>query len=139
MRVLGSLVAKWYRLPQGIRFILMGGWNTVFGLAVFAGLYALLGGVWHYLVLLAVANEIAIINAYICHKFAVFSDGQRVTLGEILRFHSVYALSFVLGMGCTALLVERLTFQPVPAQCLAMIATMAMSFIAHRVFTFVRH
>ncbi len=139
MRVPGLLVAKWHRLPQGVRFILIGGWNTVFGLAVFAGLYALLGGVWHYLVLLAVANEVAIINAYICHKFAVFADDQRITLKEILRFHGIYVLSFALGMGCTAVLVERLALHPVLAQGLTLIITVVVSYIAHRKFTFGRH
>ena len=138
MRIHGPLFARWYRLPQGIRFILIGGWNTVFGLAVFAGLYALLGSVWHYLVLLAVANEIAIVNAYICHKLGVFSESQRVTLREILRFHGVYALSFALGMSCTALLVERLALHPVLAQGLTLMVTVMVSYFAHRVFTFAR-
>lgn len=138
MRAPGSLLAKWYRIPEGIRFILIGGWNTVFGLAIFAGLYVLFGGAWHYLVLLAVANEVAILNAYICHRIAVFANGQPVTLGEISRFHGVYALSFFLGMACTVILVERWGLHPVPAQGLTLIITVALSYIFHRKFTFAR-
>ncbi len=46
-----------------IRYLLVGGWNTVFGMTAYAGLYRWLGNSVHYLVLLVPSNILAITNA----------------------------------------------------------------------------
>ena len=136
METKASLIDRWKRIPQGIRFLAIGGWNTVFGLAAFAALHAVFAAHCHYLVLLGIANELAIINAYIAYKFAVFNRGSAGILGEILRFHSVYAFSAILGMALTYALVERLSVHPVAAQCITLVVTVVCSFFAHRSYSF---
>ncbi len=132
----GLFVAKWNRLPQGVRFILIGGWNTVFGLGVFAVLHFLLIAHCHYLILLLVANELAVINSYFFHKLAVFTESGGITFFEVVRFHSVYLVSILLGMGLTYGQVEIMAFHPIAAQAITTIGVVIVSYFAHTSYSF---
>jgi len=118
-----------------IRYLLVGGWNTVFGMAVYAGLYHWLGNSVHYLVLLIPSNILAITNAFACYKFFVFKTKGNV-LREYFRCYVVYGGMMLVGAALMFVLVEALRLPPVIANCACIAVTTIISYFAHRDFSF---
>lgn len=118
-----------------VRFLITGGWNTVFGLLVYTLLYEGLKPWVHYLVLLVPANILAITNAYICHKVFVFKTRGNIWR-EYLRFYVVYGGTAILGFVLMFLLVDGLKISPLIAQFLCVPIAIAVSYVSHRDFSF---
>ncbi len=120
---------------QVIRYMLVGGWNTVFGYCVFAFLYFMLSAKIHYIIIAIISNIIAITMAYAGYKIFVFKTKGNY-LSEYLRFYVVYGLSMILGLILLPLFVEFLILNVYLAQAVATIACISVSFIGHRNFSF---
>jgi putative flippase GtrA len=128
------LSARW-RANERLRFLAIGGWNTLFGYACFLGLYWLLHDHLHYLVIGALANIVAVINAFTCYRLLVFKSRGPI-VAEFVRFN--IAQLFVVGCGLVALwlIVTFLHLSPLLGQALVTIGTILLSYIAHRRFSF---
>lgn len=120
---------------QFLRYLLVGGWNTVFGMGVYAVLYRALGAHVHYLALLIPSNVLAITNAFVCYKLIVFKTRGH-WLREYSRCYVVYGGMMLLGAALMVALVEWMRIPPVGANCLCIVATTVVSFVAHRLYSF---
>jgi putative flippase GtrA len=120
---------------QFVRYLLVGGWNTVFGMAVYAGLYGWLGGRVHYLALLVPANILAVTNAYVCYKLFVFKTRGNI-LREYGRCYVVYGGIMLAAAVLMYVLVDGLGMPPTVANCLSVVLTTVVSYLAHRGFSF---
>jgi len=120
---------------RGIRYLLVGGWNTMFGYGVFALLYFLLSVRIHYVIIAIISNIIAITMAYAGYKLFVFKTKGNY-LSEYLKFHVVYGFSMILGLALLPLFVEFLKLNVYLAQAIATLACISVSFIGHRNFSF---
>ena len=120
---------------QFIRYLAVGGWNTVFGMAIYAGLYYWLGGRFHYLVLAIPANILAITNAYICYKLFVFRTRGNI-LGEYFRCYIVYGGMMLAGAAGLFVLVEWLRMPPIAANCACTAVLTVVSYLSHKSFSF---
>jgi len=118
-----------------LRFLMVGGWNTIFGIGFYVLAYLWLKDYVNYFILLIPCNIIAITNAYLCYKFFVFRT-QGNWLREYLRFYVIYGLSMVMGMGLVAFGVQVFTLHPIVAQALASGATIVVSFFGHKNISF---
>lgn len=128
------LTERWHANQQ-LRFLVVGGWNTVFGYGMFVLLYGLLHDHVHYLVIGFAAHAVAAINAFVAHRLLVFRS-RGPWLAEFLRFN--VSLTFVLCCGLAALwlLVSVTHLGPVLAQGLVTIGTLCISYVVHRRFSF---
>ncbi|MCI5634707.1 MAG: GtrA family protein [Alphaproteobacteria bacterium] len=82
----------WEALKQkGLHFLLVGIWNTVFGIGLYTAAVLWLGQ-RHYLWLSLIVGFIAVVQAYLCHKFFVFKT-QGHYLTEFVKFYTVYLVS----------------------------------------------
>lgn len=122
---------------QFIRYLLVGGWNTVFGMAVYAVLYQCWGDRAHYLLLLVPSNILAITNAYVCYKLIVFKTRGNL-LSEYFRCYLVYGGAMFLGAILMSVLVEGLGISPIVANCACITLTTVVSYFAHRDFSFAK-
>jgi len=122
---------------QFLRYLIVGGWNTVFGMGVYAALYRLLGTHVHYLVLLIPSNVLAITNAYICYKLFVFKTRGHI-FREYFRCYVVYGGMMALGAVLMFALVDGAHMPPVLANCFCIAVTTVVSYFAHRSFSFVQ-
>ena len=83
MHAIGVQLVEKYKkhdkeIRRMMRYMLIGGWNTLFGIGAYAILYKLLHARVNYLLLLIPANILAITNAYLGYKFVVFrTKGDR--------------------------------------------------------------
>lgn len=120
---------------QEIRYLIAGGWNTVFGYGVYAGMYYFLHQCIHYLLIAVVANVIAITMAYATHKIFVFRTKGNAAR-EYLKFYGVYGLTTVLGLLALPLLIEVLKINPYIAPLITIAITIIMSYLGHKHFSF---
>src|SRR3954470_22951283 len=84
-RALGLPVRFYLRRREQVLYLVVGGWNTVFGYGVWALLQALLGNRLHYLVIVLIAWPIAVLNAYLGYRLVVFRSRGSI-LREFPRF-----------------------------------------------------
>ncbi len=129
---------------QLFRYLLVGGWNTLFGYVVFAGLTYLLTGVvpYAYMAAYVLSNVIAITAAYLGYKFFVFRTRGNY-LAEYLRFYVVYGGAALLGLALlpifvtlVAPLVSTPSHAPYVAQAFVIPLTVVASFVGHRGYSF---
>jgi putative flippase GtrA len=128
---------------QFARFLLVGGFNTLFGYAVFAVLnWALTRLPYGYLVATLLADLISITVAFLGYKWFVFRTKGHY-LHEWVRCVGVYGTSILLGLAGMAILVpllRRHMARPQAASYLAagvmMVATVAFSFFGHKNISF---
>ena len=124
-----------YRHEEKLRYLIVGGWNTIFGYLLFIALYGLFGDSINYVAILVVSYVISITNAYLCYKFLVFRTKGNY-LREYLRFYLVYGLAFLINLALLPLLVEVLKMNPVVSQGAIVFFTVVISYVAHKNFSF---
>ena len=117
------------------RYLVVGGWNTAFGMISYAVLYRLLGGKAHYLLLLVPSNILAVTNAFFCYRIFVFRSRGNI-LREYFRCYIVYGSMMLVSAGLMWLLVGKFKLPPPLANCASIAATTIVSFFAHRNFSF---
>jgi putative flippase GtrA len=122
---------------QGLRFVLVGAFNTAFGFVLFALLLHLAGDRVHYLVVLFVATIGAVLVAFAGYRTFVFRVRGNV-LKDLARFSLVYLLALAVNSVCLPLLVEVAGAPVLPAQAGFVVVTVVASFLAHRSFSFRR-
>jgi len=120
---------------QKIDYLLIGGWNTVFGYGLFLALYYLLSARIHYLILLGICNVLAITNAYIGYKLFVFKTRGNY-LREYLRFYLVYGGAIVLNFILLPICVELFRLSPPVAQGGLIFLSVIFSYLGHKNYSF---
>jgi putative flippase GtrA len=120
---------------QKIRYLIIGGWNTVFGYGVFVALYFWFTESIHYLAILSISYILSITNAYIGYKLFVFRTKGNF-LREYFRFYIVYGASFLFNLAALPLFVEVLNLNMYVAQAIVTIITILGSYVLHKNFSF---
>ena len=109
-RALGRPVRFYFRRREQVLYLVVGGWNTVFGYAVWAVMQFLLGGFLHYLVVVVLSWPIAVLNAYLGYRYIVFRSHGSV-LRELPRFSAVYFLTLVVNLALLPIALQRAAVQ----------------------------
>lgn len=132
------------QLWQLLRYLLVGGWNTLFGYGSFAVLNVLLTDKVPYAYMFAnvFSNVIAITVAFLGYKWFVFKTrGNYVR--EYLRAFTVYGFAAILGLAllpmlvvCVGLVVHDRKLVPYIAQALAIPIVVLSSFVGHKRYSF---
>jgi putative flippase GtrA len=121
---------------QKLRYLLAGGWNTVFGFSVFVGLYYLLQPYSvHYIVVILASQVITITSAFFVYKFFVFKSKEN-PFYEYLRFFTVYLVGLVLNIAMMIGLVDFANVDPILSQAFAIILVIVFSYVSHKNFSF---
>jgi putative flippase GtrA len=122
---------------KAFRYLIVGGWNTLFGFALFVGLQLSVGDAIGYMAVLVIAQVLGIINAYLTYRLLVFRVRGQWWL-DFWRFSAIYWL--VLGINALALpvMVSGLRMNVIVAQSLFFLVTVLGSYIAHNHFSFRR-
>jgi putative flippase GtrA len=120
---------------QKVDYLLVGGWNTVFGYLTFLALYYLLSHRIHYLFLLVISNILSITNAYIGYKIFVFKTKGNY-FREYLRFYVVYGSALALNLVLLPLCVEIFRLSPPLAQGILTFINVGFSYFGHKYFSF---
>jgi len=126
-----------------IKFLFVGAWNTIFGFVIFIILYKVFGKIFKidyfaYTTAQVLANILAIINAYLCHKYITFRSSTRgkKMFMEFLRFSTTYITVFLLGLILMPFFVEILKINPIVSSIILNIIIVLSSYFAHSRFSF---
>lgn len=123
---------------KSIRYLLAGGWNTVFGYGVGVGLYTVLSSQLHVAVIAAIANIFAITMSFLTYKLFVFKTTGNWML-EYGRSYLVYGSMALLSIVLLWALVDYVGIDIWYAQALVIILTVGISYLGHKFFTFRSH
>lgn len=124
---------------ERVRFLIVGGFNTVFGYLAFAALELTVGRQLGYLFSLYASFLIASVVAFALHRrhtFRVHGTGNIVV--DFLRFISVYVVALALNTLALPILVEVAGMSPLVAQALIVLVTTVTSYFGHKYFSFRR-
>lgn len=127
-------ITLWHESAK-FRFLVIGGWNTLVGYAIFAGLYLLVGNWIGYLATAIVSHLLAVTQSFMAQRHLVFRS-QGIWWTEYLRFHIAHLGSLLLGLTLLSLLVELFRIQPLLAQALVTGLSVILSYFVHQHFTF---
>jgi putative flippase GtrA len=134
-RALGLPVRFYFRRREQVLYLVVGGWNTVFGYGVWAVLQYLLGDHLHYLVVVLLAWPIAVLNAYLGYRYVVFRSRGPV-LRELPRFSLVYLITLVVNLALLPIALNVLPFNIYGVQALLTILVIICSYLSHRHYSF---
>ena len=123
--------------PYGekLQYLGVGAFNTAFGYAVWAALYALLSHRVSYAAILVASYVIAIANAYVWYRFVVFRSHDSVWR-ELPRFSGVYVSTMVANLIVFPIAVRRLAFNAYAIQAVFTLGVVVASYTAHKHFSF---
>jgi len=122
---------------ERVRYLLVGGWNMLFGTAMFSSLYLLLSAHLHYLAILVISHVLSSINNWIMYRRLVF--GSRADrLAEFVRFNVSSLIVLGFNFAGLWLLVSVFGLHPIVSQILLLVATVTLSYLIHAGYSF-RH
>ncbi len=135
------MVSKPYRIKpvakRALRYLVVGGFNTIIGYGIGVGIYLLLAPYWSILLIGVIANVIAISISFVTYKIFVFkTQGQWLT--EYAKAFIVYGAMALLGIVLLWLLVGQLHLSIWIAQGIIILTTVVISYLSHARFTFRR-
>ena len=125
-----------WRLRE-LRYLVVGGLNTLVGYGLGVGLYLVLSPLLHILAIGVLGNLLAITFSFTTYKLLVFKT-RGYWLTEYLKSYVVYGGSSVLGIMVLWLLVDGLALSIWLAQALAVLIVVMVSYLGHARFTFRR-
>lgn len=133
-RLIARLIAD-----QRVRFLAVGGVNTVLGYAIYAALaqWVFAHVPFGYLIALVISYAISITVAFVLYRRFVFVVKGNVLI-DFLRFVGVYAVSILANAVALPLLVEFGGLNPLLAQAIVLVVTTLISFVGHKYFSFRR-
>ncbi len=115
-----------------IRFLFVGGINTVVGYGTYALFIAL--GLNPYLAT-TFSTIIGVINSYFWNKYFTFRQ-PRKSLAEVLRFATVYAVGYGANLGLVYIFVDRMGMNSYLSGVLCLFVTTILSYVGHNFFSF---
>ncbi|MGN6161886.1 MAG: GtrA family protein [Marmoricola sp.] len=129
------VLAPWRR--EEVRYLVVGGFNTLVGLALYAGFHALLGHVLGYLLVLIPAYAVGIVVSFFTQRIFVFG-AQGQVLVDFLRFTLVQLSGLALNALVLAIVHESTSLPAVPAQAISLFIVAVATYFSHKFFSFRR-
>jgi putative flippase GtrA len=127
--------ASWWALPQQLRFLIAGGFNTALGYGIFAALYWLLGRRFGYLAVAVLAYVISVICAFCVYRFGVFRSPASLSR-SFVRFNLSQLIALGLGLVGLYTLVEFAHLNPLLAQACVIVVSALTTYLLHSRFSF---
>ena len=120
-----------------VRYLIAGGWNTLFGYFVGVALFLGLTGIMHTAAIAFIANCMGILMSFSIYKLFVFKtrgNWIREFIKACLVYGNMALVSIVLVWVCVDILQLNIWI----SQALTLILTVFISYFGHKKFTFVQ-
>lgn len=118
-----------------VRFLIIGAWNTVFGILAFAVADVTAGRIAGYAASLTLMFAAAIPQAHLAQRLWVWRS-QSPYLSELLRFSRVFVVAYVVNLVILTFAVEVLEVPTLGAQAAISCVLAVSTFFVHRTWTF---
>jgi len=124
---------------ERVRFLVVGGTNTVVGYGLFLLFDFVFGDVIGYIGSLYLSYVLAVVIAFVLHRRFTFRIvGSHNLIVDFARFASVYIVSLAINTVALPLLVEFAGLTPAVAQAIVVVVTTLISYVGHKWFSFRR-
>ena len=133
--MVGGAVRLARRRREQVLYLVVGGWNTLFGYLVWALLQYLVGGYIFYWFILIMAWFPAVLNAYFGYRIVVFRSKGSI-LRELPRFSLVYVGTLCITLVALPILLRVLPFSIYVTQALFTAVMVVASYVSHKYFSF---
>ena len=126
--------AIWFaKLPQKVRFLLVGGFNTVAAYLIFLSLYFLTGN--RYVVSVVLQYIISINISIVTMRYYVFRSHGNFT-AEYLKAGMVYVYMLGFNLLWLYVFIDLLEINALISQAAYLTVSTAMTYIFHKYFSF---
>ncbi|MEN4938940.1 GtrA family protein [Stenotrophomonas sp. TWI273] len=122
---------------QRVLFLIVGGANTAFSTALFAGLVLLFGPGVPSVTSLVIAWVVSLVLVFFVYRRLVFRVSGHAWR-DFARFASVNLGSLMINMAALALLADVLGLPPIPTQILITVVVVIFNYVGHKYFSFRR-
>lgn len=133
--LIDKIFAIWFSLNQKLRYLLVGGFNTVFGYAIFCLFQFLFDAKLHYLIILVLVYFISVSNSFINFRFFVFRSRGHFWR-EYLKVNFVYLWHLIFNIILLYILKDRMHINIFVAQFICAIILVVIVYFAHKHFSF---
>ena len=131
------LVKFFFSLNQKIRFVLVGGYNTVFGISLYALLYNLLHDKINYIIISVINHILAVTNAFFCYRIFVFLSKNNI-YKEYIKTHISYIVALIINIVGMYVFVSFFKLDPRIVNVMLSLIIACTSFFLHKHFSFKR-
>lgn len=122
---------------EKVLYLLVGGWNTIFGFLVMIWLYAWLSEYLHVTLIAILANVLSISMSFLTYRYFVFKS-QGSWFSEYLKCYLVYGGIALFGVILTWIFVDFFKLNIWISQSITVPVTVAVSYVGHKYFTFAK-
>jgi glycosyltransferase involved in cell wall biosynthesis len=122
-------------MHRRLLYLVVGGWNTLFGYLAFTGLYYLLGQRIGYIPVLIGSYLLSVLNAYWGYKLFVFRTPAKF-LQEFPRFAIVYVVALAVNVIVFPWLTRTLGLNPYVSQAVFTVALVVCTYVVNKRFSF---
>ncbi len=122
-------------LERKLKFIVVGGVNTLIGYGLFALVYYIASGEVHYLWIGTVSHVLSASVAFLTHRTFVFHSSAPL-FPEFVRCQIAYAALLPVGLGLLFLFHEIAGLPVLAAQAMAIVCSVVLNYLANAKFIF---
>ncbi|WP_165066636.1 GtrA family protein [Marisediminicola senii] len=125
------------RASERVRFLIVGGFNTVFAYGLFVVFELTLGG--RYLLSLGLSYAVATIVGFLTHRRLTFAvSGRHNLITDFFRFQGVHLLTLAINALLLPVFVEVIGWPAILSQAVIVAITTVVSYLGHKFFSFRR-
>ena len=122
----------WFKIPQKLRFLMVGGWNTLFSFFLFVLIFAKLQ---NYKLTLVISHLISVLQSFLTFKIFVFKSKGNF-LKEYIKINIVYLIYFIINFILLFVAIQILGIYAVTAQLFITAIMVTLSYLMNKHFTF---
>ena len=131
---IAALKRLWERLMP-LRFLVVGGWNFIFGYLAFIGCYWLMSTRYPDWLIVIISSILGITNSFVFHRWLTYKSYGNWLL-EYLRFYIVYGGQMLLLVLLIHIFVTTLKYNAYVVSLIINIVLTVLSYWAHKFFSF---
>ncbi len=133
--MINKLLELFFIIPEKIRYILVGGFNTLLSFAIFYVLYLLLQNKIHYSFILILNFFISVFISFSLLRFFVFKSKGNF-LKEYIRCNISYTILLFLNLILLTIMVDYFKIKIILSQFILTIFIAIIGFVIHKNFSF---
>ena len=118
-----------------MRFLVVGGWNTVFGVGFFTGFYLVAGREIGYAAVLGISQVVGVLQSHTTQRFIVWRS-HGAYFRELGRFSVLYFVMYFVNLGMLVLGVDYLGFPVLPTQWAITALLVLPTYLFQRIWAF---
>ncbi len=133
-KFMSPMAQRFFRFPEKIRFLLVGGLNTGISYILFVALLLLVGEA-RYQMALALAWVLSSFISFTMQKIFVFQS-KGAWIAEYIRCLATWAIAYTINAGVLELSVQYAELPPYAAQLFALAFTTILTYFLFKYFAF---